>query len=286
VSALLFSVILGGAVFWSTRATDLLNRGLISVKGALLCFVLFALMPRINWAHLIFSQEGHGVKYLFAALPVIACAFCFHVVIPSLRVYEGDHPKKLQMIIIVGSLIPLVVYLLWLAGTLALVPLLGQNSFEQIAKEHTSVGGLIRVMTFITKSRWLGVGINGFSNVTMATSFLGVTLGLFDFLADGFRRSNTRFGRAQTAILTFVPPFMFAVYYPQGFVLALNYAAIFVVIISVILPALMAYRARHTMQTQEGSYRVFGGDALLFIMLAAGMFLLALPIFNVFHLLP
>lgn len=62
-------------------------------------------------------------------------------------------------------------------------------------------------------------------------NFLGVSLGLFDFLADGFKQSNTHGGRFRTALLTFVPPFMFAILYPQRFILALGYAAIFVAIL-------------------------------------------------------
>lgn len=58
----------------------------------------------------------------------------------------------------------------------------------------------------------------------LATSFLGVALGLFDYLADLFQRSNTAAGRLQTGAITFPPPLAFALFYPRGFVMALGYA--------------------------------------------------------------
>ncbi|MGC6744771.1 aromatic amino acid transport family protein [Escherichia coli] len=48
--------------------------------------------------------------------------------------------------------------------------------------------------------------------LALATSFLGVALGLFDYLADLFQRSNTVGGRLQTGAITFLPPLAFALF--------------------------------------------------------------------------
>ncbi len=42
-----------------------------------------------------------------------------------------------------------------------------------------------------------------FSNFAVASSFLGVTLGLFDYLADLFGFDDSAVGRLKTALLTF-----------------------------------------------------------------------------------
>ncbi|NYY76982.1 hypothetical protein DMI62_19975 [Escherichia coli] len=47
------------------------------------------------------------------------------------------------------------------------------------------------------------------ADLALATSFLGVALGLFDYLADLFQRSNTVGGRLQTGAITFLPPLAF-----------------------------------------------------------------------------
>lgn len=266
VNALLFTLVFGGMVFWSTRATDYTNRSFLSCKGILLFITLAFLFPHIDVSEILRSQQISGSKYFISMSPIFLCAFGYHNVIPSLRMYLGDKPKELKQIIIWGTIAALIIYILWLAATLGIVPLSGKSSFNTI---NGSVGEFIKTITMHLNHRWLSIGINGFSNIAMITSFLGVTLSLFDFLADGFKRPNSRFGRTQTAMLTFIPPLIFAFYFPQGFVLALEYAAIFVAIVTVILPALMAYKLRKNAKLKS-PYKVCGGNALLFLIIGIG----------------
>lgn len=50
------------------------------------------------------------------------------------------------------------------------------------------------------------LAVHLFADLALATSFLGVALGLFDYLADLFQRRNTAAGRLQTGAITFLPP--------------------------------------------------------------------------------
>ena len=60
------------------------------------------------------------------------------------------------------------------------------------------------------------------------------------------KRKNTRFGRLQTATITFIPPLICAIFFAQGFILALAYAAIFIAILEVIMPAAMVFSLRRS----------------------------------------
>lgn len=283
IYAILFVLILGGAVFWSARAVDILNRAFISIKGFLFVAALILLMPHVHWH--TFARPTGAIKYVWSCAPIFLCAFGFHHIVPSLTNYVGQKPKTLKWVILVGAFIPLIIYILWLVVILGIIPLSGNHSFMMLAKKHGSVGEFMHLLVLIANNRWLAASVDGFSNVAMTTSFLGVTLGLFDFLADAFRRVNTRTGRAQTALLTFVPPLVFALYYPKGFVIALGYAAIFGAILTVILPALMVYKLRKSSELSS-PYRVFGGTFLLLIAIVVGVFVIGLQIANGFNLLP
>jgi aromatic amino acid transport protein len=280
LNAVLFTLLLGGTVFWGTQATDYLNRGLISVKGLLLFASFILLVPHISGSNLLCINCSITNKCLSSMLPIFLCSFGYHTVIPSLRIYIGNQPRTLRLIIVSGTTVSLIIYLLWLAVTMGTVPLTGDQSFTSILANNGSVGELINTVILLTQSKWLAAAINGFSDIAMATSFLGVTLGLFDFLADGFKRPNTRSGRAQTALLTFTPPLIFAFYYPQGFILALKYAAIFVTLLTIILPALMAYRLRANKKIKL-HYKVFGGKTLLIVIVIIGFLLVGMQITSV-----
>lgn len=269
LNSLLFTLVFGSFVFWSTGAVDQLNRWLMSVKGALLVVMLILLLPHINVAYLM--TQAPAQRTLLAAMPIFLTAFGYHTVIPSLTNYLGKEAKILHRIIIIGTVIPLVLYLLWLACALGVLPL---GHYALLKNNGGSVGEFIQALDQCVANHWVVLAINGFANIAMTTSFLGVSLGLFDFLADAFKRENSRVGRVQTAVLTFAIPLLFGIFYPKGFVIALSYAAICVAILEVILPAWMAYRLRKT--SIAPSYRVIGGTPLLLLIGLIGVFLVVI----------
>lgn len=285
--AILFVVILGSAVFWSTKAVDFVNRGFISAKGIFLMAAIVLSLPYVNVEYLIVNPDIGRLKYLFIASPIFLHMFNFHFVVPSIRMYVGDKPATLKWIIITGTTVSLVIYTLWLIASLGVVPLTGEYSFTSLAHlDHPADNpDFVQVMTTIVNNKWVTASINGFFNFSMTTSFLGVSLGLFDFLADGFKRKDTHFGRFQTACLTFIPPIIFALFYPHGFRMALIYAASFIAILCLILPPLMVYRLRKSTELKS-PYRVFGNNFLFFGIVIIGLFLFVLPILTNLHLLP
>lgn len=270
VNAILFTLVFGSVVFWSTRMVDVVNRFLMSIKGVFLIIMLILLLPHVNFAEL---SQSHS-HALLASAPIFLTAFGYHTVIPSLTNYIGKEAKTLKWIIIFGTTIPLAIYILWLICALSIIPLTGSQSFETLVQNGSAVGEFIGFLTAIVQNKVVTLMVNGFANIAMTTSFLGVSLGLFDFLADAFKRSNHRLGRMQTALMTFIPPFLFALFYPKGFILALGYAGLCVAILEVILPALMVYRLRK----RGGStlYQVWGGTPLLILVFIIGIVLVTL----------
>ena len=279
LNALIFLVIMGSIVFWSTKTVDYCNRLFLGFKGLLLIITLIILLPQVDFVNLLRSSLAK--QYLWPMIPIFLCSFGFHPTIPSLSNYLNRKPQELKFAIICGSTIALITYLLWLFVTLGIVPWQGKYSFLACGD---SVGALIKTIYLIANNKWVTTAINWFANVAMTTSFLGVTLGLFDFLADGFKRPNTRLGRCQSALLTFLPPLMFAILFPDGFILALKYAAFFATILVVILPAVMAYCLRRSTKLAS-PYQVLGGNFLLILVITIGIIILFLQILTACHLI-
>ena len=247
--SLIFTLVFGSAVYYSVSTVDYLIRFLLSIKGVLLILTIALLMPYIDYSKLILHSSRFN--YIWVAVPIFVNAFGFHFVIPSISTYCDKNARVLRRVIIIASVTPLIIYIFWLFVTLGIVPLLGKDSFQAVAQNHTSIGGFIFFLGKIIQNKTVVIFINAFSNIAMTTSFLGVSLGLFDFLADGFKRKNTRFGRLQTALLTFTLPFIFAILYPDGFILALEYSAFFAIVLEIFLPAFMAYKLRKSKVLQS-----------------------------------
>lgn len=278
-NALIFTIFLGFIVTWSTRALDYTNRGLFVFKLILLGLVFGLFLPHIELSQLYSQQES---RYLWAAIPVVITAFGFHIVIPSLSLYLNEDPQALKRVLLFGSLLPLIIYLLWLAALLGVLPLEGENSFASLARTGGSVSDLMLAVNATSHSIWLSPAINVFAQIALITSFLGVSLGLFDFLRD---KKNKQASRLSSGILTFIPPLAVAIFYPNGFVQLLSYASIFVAIILVIIPGLMAYRLRRS-AVLKSTYRAPGGDGMIGLVICVGLGLIVIECLRIAGMLP
>lgn len=222
-------------VYLGTRAVDYVNR--IFMLGLVITYVaLIALLPpHLEW-NLLSRIEISAIKY---AVPVMFTSFGFHIIIPTLSTYLEYDRKQLRRILFVGSVIPLLVYALWELMILGVVPAQGATSlYSAWEAGETSAAPLAAFL----QNPWIAVYANGFSFFAIVTSFLGVSLSLSDFLGDGLKMHRFTWGREIACLLTFLPPLAFALTYERTFLLALEFAGIFVAILLGILPALMAWK--------------------------------------------
>ncbi len=282
-SALIFTVVLGGLVSWKTYAVDVANRFLLSIKMIAFFSVTFFLLPHIDYANLIIHPNSG--QFMLMTIPIFFTAFGFHGSIPSIVKYVGHKPKELRRIFVIGSATPLVLYLLWELVTLGILPLHGRLSFEAIVKSHGSLEDFIGSLSLIINKKYINFGINFFTDIAMTTSFLGVNLGLFDFFADIFNKKKQFSRWVLVTLITFVPPLLFVFAYPQGFILALGYASIPLVLLAIILPALMAWRTRNSYK-HTYPYKVAGGNLGLGIIFVFGVIIIVLQILSSLKLLP
>jgi len=143
---------------------------------------------------------------------------------------------------------------LWLLVTL------GTVGGAEISGFNGSLPSLVTALQDIAHTPWISKCISLFADLALVTSFLGVTLSLYDFVAELTRAKNTLVGRMQTWALTFVPPLLCALYLPEGFVAVLGFAAVPLVVMIIFLPIAMALRQR---QVQAEGYQVSGGSVAL-----------------------
>lgn len=270
---LVFTLIIGLVVSLGTSKVDIINRILFVMKLIVLVLTIAMLTPEVSGGRLLDLPLEQGL--LLAALPVIFTSFGFHSCIPSLVRYVDKDMAALRKIVLLGSSLPLVVYIIWQALSFGSV---GQATLMQ----NDNLPAFVSSIAMAVQSSWVEASIYLFADLALATSFLGVSLGLFDFLADKFKRPNNKRGRAQTGLLTFVPPLIFALFYPQGFIMALGYAAIALVVIAIILPVIMVRKVRS--EYSQPTYQVAGGTVALNLALLVGALVIGAQLMVAFNL--
>lgn len=276
---IIFTVIGGAVVGIGTTSVDMINRLLFTAKVFFLIFMLIVMLPHVESVNLTSMPVAYGL--ILSAIPVIFTSFGFHGSVPSIVSYMNGDIKKLRIIFIIGSAIPLVAYILWQIATLGAIP---TNTFMGIMAQQSGLNGLLTAIRDVVATPRVNIAVNLFAALALATSFLGVALGLFDYLADLFKRSNRATGRMQSSLLTFIPPLVCALYFPN-FVQALAYAAIALSILALLLPALLVWKVR---QEQNGAdkYKVKGGKGALGIVFTCGLVVIGIQIAITFGLLP
>lgn len=98
------------------------------------------------------------------------------------------------------------------------------------------------------------------------------------------RRKDNWQGRTQTGLITFVPPLLFALYFPQGFIMALGYAAIALAVLAVLLPVALVWQSRKQAETHH--YRAPGGVLALGLAGAMGVLIVGVQVSVSMGLLP
>ncbi|PRJ57829.1 aromatic amino acid transporter [Haemophilus influenzae] len=271
VSILLFTVIFSSFIIIGTHSVDKINRVLFFVMLAVFVIVLILMLPEIKFDNLMATPIDNAL--IISASPVFFTAFGFHGSIPSLNKYLDGNVKALRFSILVGSAITLCAYILWQLSTHGL---LTQNEFLQILKEDATLNGLVKATFAITGSNVIASAVKLFSTLALITSFLGVGLGLLECIEDLLKRSfNVTAGRISLGLLTFIPPLVFALFYPEGFILALGYAGQMFAFYAVVLPVSLVWKARRTHTNLP--YKVWGGNLTLIIVLVLGITITSIP---------
>ena len=275
----IFTVFFGSFVIISTKVVDGFNRLLFFVMLVALVVVIFVMFPKASVQNLMAMPLDNAL--IISAAPIFFTSYGFHGSIPSLVKYMEGDVRGLRIAIVAGSAITLVGYILWQLSTHGV---LSQSEFTQILKEKPTLYGLIEACRRITGSEIIASAVQLFSALALVTSFLGVALGLFDCTEDMLRKGlHINAGRLLLGAITFLPPVLFAYFYPD-FIAALSYAGQMFAFFAVVLPVGLVWKARRRYPNLP--YRVAGGDIALIIALVIGIVVACIPFFVKAGMLP
>lgn len=275
----IFTVFFGSFVIISTKVVDGFNRLLFFVMLVALVVVMFVMFPKASVQNLMAMPLDNAL--IISAAPIFFTSYGFHGSIPSLVKYMEGDVRGLRIAIVAGSAITMVGYILWQLSTHGV---LSQSEFTQILKEKPTLYGLIEACRRITGSEIIASAVQLFSALALVTSFLGVALGLFDCTEDMLRKGlHINAGRLLLGAITFLPPVLFAYFYPD-FIAALSYAGQMFAFFAVVLPVGLVWKARRRYPNLP--YRVAGGDIALIIALVIGIVVACIPFFVKAGMLP
>ena len=270
-------------VWLSTKAVSRMTTIVLGAKILTFFMTFGGLMWHVEPAILFNRAEVNAsyLPYVLMTLPFCLASFGYHGNVPSLMKYYGKDPLIIRRCLLLGTLMALVLYIIWLVGTMGNIP---RPAFIAIAEKGGNIDVLVQTLSGLLNSSTLDLLLTVFSNFAVASSFLGVTLGLFDYLADLFKFDDSRLGRFKTALVTFLPPIAGGLLWPDGFIYAIGFAGLAATVWAAIVPALLARASRRRFGSPN--YRVWGGNAMIILILCFGGANAIIHVLSSFNLLP
>lgn len=257
---ILFVLLFGSIVIAGIKHVDIFNRLLMVIKlGA-----VFILMAMISTHINPVNYEPGKASLLLPALTVAITSFGFSIIVPSLRNYFNEDIKKLRIAILLGSLIPLLCYIAWDVVIFGSVPLSGDFGLEKLPNAHQPITSLLQSITYYVPTNKIIFLSKAFASICVLTAFACVSLGLSDYLADGFNINHKSANKWLATIATFLPPLLIVMFYPKAFIFLLSLAGLFCVMLQALMPAIMAWNCRY-IKNLPMNYQVIGGKPALLL---------------------
>ncbi len=275
ITSVIFTAMFSLIVYSGIRSVDYVNRGLMFGKLGVYILLVIIISPHVSTAGL----TGGSAKAFTGTLMILVTSFGFASIVPSLRDYFNDDIRSLRRVILFGSLIPLFCYIVWDAVIMGVISREGENGLLSLMNSDHATSGLTEALSQSVSSQWISGFFGFFTSICMVTAFLGVSLGLFDFLADGLKLKKSGNQGKYTLALTFIPPLAVVLFNPGIYLHALSYAGVCCVILLLLLPAIMAWKGRQTCsQSSSETHLIPGGNPALSLIgfIAIGLLIIAI----------
>lgn len=272
--SLIFVGLFGPMVFAGARFIGKIN--LLLMLGLILSFFAFVFIGFRFVNPVLLTHQDWSLSLI--ALPIAFAAFAYQGIIPTLVTYMHHETARIRLAILIGSSIPLFTYIIWQGLILGIVPLEGPNGLAATLAEGENA---VYPLKYFIQSTWVYTIAGFFAFFALVTSFFGVTLGLFDFLADGLKIKKDVMGKLLLSLLVFTPPLIISYSHPDVFLTALDYAGgLGCAILLGVFPIAMVWSLRYRLGVRS-PYVLPGGRSFLLLLLIFVLFELSWEIHHI-----
>ncbi|MCI5052741.1 MAG: tyrosine transporter [Simkaniaceae bacterium] len=256
LSYLIFGLVFGAVVAIGPKSIDRVN----FILTIAMCLTWVLLIGEGSRLVRIERLSHASITHALFATPILFSAFGYHNVVPSLCSYLGRNVFTLRLSIFFGTTLPLLVYILW---QWLIIGALSPEALEQTLSVGAPVTDALRDVAHRPIIHQLG---RFFALFAIITSTLGVSFSMVDFIGDGLKARRTGTSRIGLTLLTFGPPFVFALINPAIFDRALSIAGGFgESFLNGILPVALVWAGRYNYK-ELSQHPVAGGKPLLVLL--------------------
>ncbi len=258
---------------------DYFNRFLFVGLLVVVAILIIGLATTIHWSELPLFSQHYGTPSVWVALiPVVFTSFGFQVIFHTLTNYCSKNLNMLRQAFLWGSLIPAVVYIVWTCSILSVIYQDNPLFYDQMVAGKAEVGELIQVLSGIAKSQSVQLLIWGISLLAIATSVLGVGVGLCDSIKGMLAPNITRprLLNLLASVATLLPAYLVVMYVPNAFITILGFAGMILAVIAILLPVYLFWQIK----TERYYYSELNKQSLILLSTGVAGAVIICEIFN------
>lgn len=277
--ATFYTLIVIALLMFPIKIIDYCNRLLFLGLLAVITILIAGLAISIEWTNLpLFSDHYYDLSIWAAIIPVVFTSFGFQVIFHTLTNYCNKNSSILKQAFFWGSLIPALVYILWTSSILSVVYHDNPQFYSQMTAGEVEIGELIQLLSGIAKWHSVQLLVWWISILAIATSVLGVGVGLCDSLKNMINQkvTHSRLRDLLASLITVIPAYLVVLYVPNAFIAALGFAGMILAIIAVLLPVYLLTR----IGTPPFYYPELKHRSLLLLSTAVAVIVIVSELFN------
>ncbi len=216
------------------------NKLIVLAMIGAFAILLYVSMGRLQTSHL----TGHNWAVAPFALPVLACAFAYHNVIPLVCRHQQWERGRTHAALSTGLLIALAMTALWFIVVAGTIPLSSTEGPSLLAAFQQGIPATVPLAQML-QSRIITLSGLAFSLLAILTSYLGVGAALISFLRDALPALRAPRRAPCLPVLVFLPPLLLALWQPGLFLRMVDAAGgLGMILLFGILPTLAFMRRR------------------------------------------
>ncbi|ABE05011.1 Amino acid permeases [Rickettsia bellii RML369-C] len=261
------------------KLIDYINRLLFIGILIVIAILIIGLIAMIKWYNLpLFSSRYKEILVWSEITPVVFTSFGFQVIFHTLTNYCNKNARTLKLAFLFGTLIPAIVYIIWTCSVLTVIHHENPVFYQQMVVGNVEVGELVKELSSIAKWQSVQLLVWIISTLAIATSVIGVGVGLCDSLKVSFSnlKCNSRIRDIIAASTTILPAYIVTILIPNAFITVLGFAGMILVIIAILLPAYLLYKAK----IKNFYYPELKKKYLIFISVIIGIFIMGYELTN------
>ncbi len=223
----------------SMRVLDNINRVLFAIMLLVFLCLLGSLLSNFTIDRTLVSYTGGSAINWFVAIPLFFTSFGFHGSLPTIINYCGRERKTINRAIFLGTLVPLIVYLLWIVGGLTALHSSSPGIYKVFISGKGDISLFIHTLSQTLNISWMSLLSWVFTLLAIITSFTGVAIGMIDFYREKLVHSpiKPKMQSFLAIVLTFLIPALSVVYIENLFHHILAFAGMLLSCLAILIPA-------------------------------------------------